>query len=141
MQKLATISLVIVILFGLGACKGDEPKIHVQKDGLSIEDKKVGKGAEARRGSKLTIDYIGWYWQKGKKTKFVDTDDSGEPLVFTLGRDSVVRGWNRGLKGMRVGGKRWLGIPPALGYGTRGLKGKVPPNSILWYDIELLKVE
>jgi len=140
MRTVTTISLIIVILVGLAACKG-EPNIHVYKDGLSVEDTKVGTGAEALPGKKLTVDYVGWDWQGGKKTKFVGTDDSGEPLVFTLGRNSVVRGWNRGLQGMKVGGKRWLGIPPALGYGERGLKGKVPPNSILWFDIELLNVE
>lgn len=141
MRKITILSLVIVIFIGLVACKAEKPAILLHPDGKAVQDKKVGEGAEAVKGKKLTVNYIGWHIKDEKQTKFADTYESGKPLTFTLGTDEVIEGWNKGLVGMKVGGLRWLGIPPAFGYGKKGLKGKVPPDAYLWYDIELINVE
>ncbi len=106
--------------------------------GLKVEDVKVGTGAVATKGKHVTVHYTGTL-SNGKK--FDSSKDRNEPFSFTLGVGEVIRGWDDGVEGMKVGGKRKLVIPPALGYGARGVGGVIPPNSELHFEVELLGVE
>ncbi len=105
---------------------------------LKKEDLKVGTGKEAKKGNTVTVHYTGWL-KDGKK--FDSSLDRKTPFQFTLGRGEVIPGWDRGIVGMKEGGKRKLTIPPALGYGSRGAGNVIPPNSVLIFEVELLKVE
>ena len=105
--------------------------------GLVIEELVVGGGEAAAAGQKVSVHYTGWLTD-GKK--FDSSKDRGEPFVFPLGRGHVIRGWDEGVAGMKVGGKRKLTIPPALGYGARGAGGVIPPNATLVFEVELLSV-
>jgi len=105
--------------------------------GLEYWDIVVGKGATATSGKKVKVHYTGWL-TNGKK--FDSSVDRGEPFGFSLGAGQVIKGWDEGVAGMKVGGKRQLKIPPDLGYGARGAGGAIPPNSTLIFDVELLDV-
>jgi FKBP-type peptidyl-prolyl cis-trans isomerase len=105
---------------------------------LKKEDLKLGTGKEAKKGNTVTVHYTGWL-KDGKK--FDSSLDRKTPFQFTLGRGEVIQGWDRGIVGMKEGGKRKLTIPPALGYGSRGAGNVIPPNSVLIFEVELLKVE
>jgi len=108
-------------------------------DGLKYWDTKVGTGTTATAGHKVKVHYTGWL-TNGKK--FDSSVDRGEPFQFQLGAGQVIKGWDEGVAGMKVGGKRRLEIPPALGYGSRGVGGGlIPPNSTLIFDVELLDVK
>ena len=106
--------------------------------GLVIEELVVGNGAAASAGQNVTVHYTGWLTD-GKK--FDSSKDRGDPFVFPLGRGQVIRGWDEGVAGMKVGGKRKLTIPPSLGYGARGAGGVIPPNATLVFEVELLGVK
>lgn len=105
--------------------------------GLVIEELVVGGGETAAAGQKISVHYTGWLTD-GKK--FDSSKDRGEPFAFPLGRGHVIRGWDEGVAGMKVGGRRKLTIPPALGYGARGAGGVIPPNATLVFEVELLSV-
>ena len=105
---------------------------------LEFTDEVAGTGDEAVDGKKVTVHYTGTL-QNG--TKFDSSLDRNSPFTFTLGAGQVIQGWDQGVKGMKVGGKRKLTIPAHLGYGDRGVGGVIPPNSILLFEVELLKVE
>ena len=105
--------------------------------GLLIEDLVVGDGATAGAGQRVSVHYTGWL-ENGNK--FDSSKDRGEPFVFALGRGQVIRGWDEGVSGMKVGGKRKLTIPSNLGYGARGAGGVIPPNATLLFEVELLGV-
>jgi FKBP-type peptidyl-prolyl cis-trans isomerase len=105
--------------------------------GLTYWDIKVGAGEAAVPGKPVHVHYTGWL-TNGKK--FDSSVDRGQPFVFTLGAGEVIKGWDEGVKGMKVGGKRQLKIPPSLGYGARGAAGVIPPNATLIFDVELLGV-
>ena len=105
--------------------------------GLVFEDLVVGSGNAAASGQKVSVHYTGWLTNG---TKFDSSKDRGEPFIFPLGKGHVIRGWDEGVAGMKVGGKRKLTIPPALGYGTRGAGGVIPPNATLVFEVELLGV-
>ncbi|KKU15743.1 MAG: Peptidyl-prolyl cis-trans isomerase [Candidatus Jorgensenbacteria bacterium GW2011_GWA2_45_9] len=108
-------------------------------NGLIIEDEIVGTGTEAIPGRTAVVNYIGKLTD-GKK--FDSSYDRGEPFSFTLGAGQVIRGWDEGVLGMKVGGKRKLTIPPELGYGAQDIgNGLIPPNSTLIFDVELLDVK
>jgi FKBP-type peptidyl-prolyl cis-trans isomerase FkpA len=108
-------------------------------DGLQYWDIKVGTGATAAKGQTAKVHYTGWF-TNGKK--FDSSVDRGEPFTVTpLGSAPVIKGWNEGIIGMKVGGKRQLRIPPDLAYGERGYPGVIPANSTLIFDVELLGVQ
>lgn len=108
-------------------------------------DTTVGTGATAEAGQTVTVHYTGWLFDdaapdnKGKK--FDSSVDRGKPFVFPLGAGRVIKGWDNGFEGMKIGGKRTLIIPPHMGYGTRGAGSAIPPNATLIFDVELLSVE
>src|SRR5262245_20447621 len=106
-------------------------------DKLITEDLVVGTGTEATKGQKVTVHYTGWLTNG---TKFDSSKDRNDPFVFPLGKGHVIKGWDEGVQGMKVGGKRKLTIPPAMGYGARGAGGVIPPNATLVFEVELLGV-
>ena len=105
--------------------------------GLTIEELVVGSGAAAAAGQRVSVHYTGWLTD-GKK--FDSSKDRGQAFEFPLGRGHVIKGWDEGVAGMKVGGKRKLTIPSALGYGARGAGGVIPPNATLVFEVELLNV-
>jgi FKBP-type peptidyl-prolyl cis-trans isomerase len=104
---------------------------------LEITDEVVGTGTEAVAGKTVGVHYTGWLVDG---TKFDSSKDRGRPFSFTLGRGQVIAGWDQGVAGMKVGGKRKLVIPPHLGYGASGAGGVIPPDATLMFDVELLSV-
>ena len=110
--------------------------------GLQYEDTTVGDGAEARAGQDVTVHYTGWLYNDGAQgAKFDSSKDRNDPFEFSLGAGLVIKGWDEGVAGMKIGGKRTLIIPAALGYGARGAGGVIPPNATLKFDVELLGVQ
>ena len=112
------------------------------ESGLQYEDTTVGEGAEATAGQKVTVHYTGWLRNDdgSQGAKFDSSKDRNDPFQFNLGGGQVIRGWDEGVQGMKVGGQRRLTIPAALGYGARGAGGVIPPNATLIFDVELLAV-
>ena len=109
--------------------------------GLQYEDVTVGSGAEATVGNYVSVHYTGWLYQNGVKgAKFDSSKDRNDPFAFPLGAGHVIRGWDEGVQGMKVGGTRILVIPAELGYGARGAGGVIPPNATLMFEVELLGV-
>ncbi|HUK03780.1 MAG TPA: FKBP-type peptidyl-prolyl cis-trans isomerase [Burkholderiales bacterium] len=109
--------------------------------GLIIDDMVVGSGEEAQAGQKVSVHYTGWLLFGGEKgKKFDSSKDRGDPFDFPLGAGHVIKGWDEGVQGMKVGGTRKLTIPPALGYGARGAGAVIPPNATLVFEVELLEV-
>ena len=112
---------------------------------LQISNGKVGAGAEATAGKTVSVHYTGWLYdpkaadRKGKK--FDSSRDHGDTFEFKLGAGQVIRGWDQGVAGMKVGGTRTLVIPSELGYGSRGAGGAIPPHATLLFDVELLEVK
>jgi FKBP-type peptidyl-prolyl cis-trans isomerase FkpA len=110
--------------------------------GLIYEDKVVGSGDEAKAGHEVSVHYTGWLLFGGERgRKFDSSKDRNEPFGFPLGAGHVIKGWDEGVQGMKVGGMRVLTIPPGLGYGARGAGGVIPPNATLIFEVELLAVE
>lgn len=110
--------------------------------GTIVRDVKVGTGRLAAVGDSVKVHYTGWIYENGKRGKKFDSSlDRGDPFVFPLGLGSVITGWDEGVPGMHVGGKRELIIPPAAGYGDRGAGADIPPGATLIFDVELLAVE
>ena len=109
--------------------------------GLQYEDTVVGEGTEATAGKSVTVHYTGWLYTNGVQgAKFDSSKDRNDPFVFPLGSGMVIKGWDEGVQGMKVGGQRTLLIPAELGYGARGAGGVIPPNATLKFDVELLAV-
>ncbi len=107
--------------------------------GLQYLDTIVGEGAEATSGQSVTVHYTGWLYNDGTQgAKFDSSKDRRDPFVFSLGAGMVIRGWDEGVAGMKVGGARTLVIPPDLGYGARGAGGVIPGNATLKFDVELI---
>ena len=110
--------------------------------GLIFDDKVAGTGAEAKPGDQVSVHYTGWLFYGGERgKKFDSSKDRGDPFAFPLGVGHVIKGWDEGVQGMKVGGTRVLTIPPALGYGARGAGGVIPPNATLIFEVELLAIE
>ena len=116
-----------------------ESKMQRLPSGLQFEDVKVGTGAMPKTGQTCVMHYTGWLWENGAKgAKFDSSVDRGQPFEFPLGQGRVIKGWDEGVATMKVGGKRNLLIPPALGYGARGNGKVIPPNATLLFEVELL---
>ncbi|MGE0873726.1 MAG: FKBP-type peptidyl-prolyl cis-trans isomerase [Burkholderiales bacterium] len=105
--------------------------------GLTYQELTEGTGAEAAKGAQVSVHYTGWLMDG---TKFDSSKDRNEPFEFPLGAGHVIKGWDEGVAGMKVGGKRKLTIPPSLGYGARGAGGVIPPNATLVFEVELLGI-
>jgi FKBP-type peptidyl-prolyl cis-trans isomerase len=120
------------------AMEKPEGKEVVTSSGLKYVDQKTGEGDEAKAGDVVTVHYTGWLTD-GKK--FDSSLDRNQPFTFQLGAGQVIEGWDKGVAGMKVGGKRKLTIPPGLAYGNRAVGGVIPPNSTLVFEVELLGVK
>jgi len=118
-----------------GATEGQERTLA---GGLKVTDIKVGSGPMAESGQSVSVHYTGWLTDG---TKFDSSLDRGEPIAFVLGSGRVIRGWDEGLKGMRVGGKRKLTVPSAMGYAERGYPPVIPPDATLVFEVELMDVK
>src|SRR5262249_61221065 len=127
--------------FAQGAGQG-AGKPMTTAPGLQIIDPTVGTGASPKPGQICVMHYTGWLYENGQKGKKFDSSvDRNEPFEFPIGQHRVITGWDEGVATMKVGGKRTLIIPPALGYGARGAGGVIPPNATLIFDVELLSVK
>jgi FKBP-type peptidyl-prolyl cis-trans isomerase FkpA len=116
----------------------DKGKIVTTASGLKYEELKEGTGEAAKKGDNVEVHYTGWL-KDGKK--FDSSVDRGKPFVFKLGAGMVIKGWDEGVQGIKVGGKRKLYIPPELGYGQRGAGAVIPPNADLIFEVELLRIK
>jgi len=109
--------------------------------GLQYDDTHIGDGDLAVAGQHVSVHYTGWLWSEGEKgEKFDSSLDRNDPFEFGLGQGMVIKGWDEGVAGMKIGGKRTLIIPPEMGYGARGAGGVIPPNATLVFDVELLTI-
>ena len=122
-----------------------ESKLDATPKVLQKIDVKQGAGAEATNGKVVVVQYTGWLYDPAKPdnkgAKFDSSRDRNEPFDFPLGGGRVIKGWDQGVAGMKVGGQRTLVIPPDMGYGQRGAGGVIPPNATLIFDVELLEVK
>ena len=138
-------ALPLLTLLALSACADPGPPPGGSVAELQRIDEKPGTGAIATAGSDVTVHYTGWLYDEKAKDmrgeKFDSSVDRGEPFTFPLGGGKVIRGWDDGVAGMRVGGKRRLLIPSYLGYGSDGAGGVIPPNASLVFEVELLAVK
>ena len=146
MRTLALVSALVAVV-GFSACnkKTDDAASAAkgaaapQEGGLMIEEVKAGDGALAAKGKTVSVHYTG---KLTNGTKFDSSLDRGQPIEFVLGAGMVIKGWDQGIDGMKVGGKRKLTIPPELAYGARGTPGgPIPPNATLVFDVELVAVK
>ena len=146
------LSLALIVFLGTTtvinadtATNKKEEKVAVAPTSLVKNDVKVGKGAEAKAGQQVSVHYTGWLFDPkasdfhGKQ--FDSSRKRGTAFKFPLGAGRVIKGWDQGVEGMKVGGQRTLIIPAALGYGARGAGGVIPPNATLVFDVELMGVE
>ncbi len=111
--------------------------------GLQFVDLREGTGAQPVKGQRCVVHYTGWLWERGRKGLVFDTSrEGGEPIEFRVGKGEVIRAWDEGIATMRVGGKRRLIVPPALGYGSQGTPdGGIPPHATLCFEVELLTLK
>lgn len=152
---IASCIIVSALLLGCGGSKTEEIKQVVTKEATSMANEElpeftkvdvtIGDGAEAKTGQEVSVHYTGWLYDAESPelhgTKFDSSVDRGTPFEFPLGRGRVIAGWDQGVAGMKVGGKRTLIIPADMGYGARGAGGVIPPNATLIFDVELLDVK
>ena len=138
MRKLILAAVSLLLGTSAAIAQGD---MVTTASGLRYQDTTMGSGAEAVKGKKVSVHYTGWLDSKGSKGKKFDSSvDRGLPFEFPLGAGRVIAGWDEGVAGMKIGGKRTLYIPSKLGYGERGAPGAIPPNANLIFDVELLGV-
>ncbi|MFI5144194.1 MAG: FKBP-type peptidyl-prolyl cis-trans isomerase [Ignavibacteria bacterium] len=137
-MKLFSILLIIIYSAVLWGCSNkDEEGMITTSSGLKYKDIETGKGEEAVKGKTVWVQYTGKL-EDGKK--FDSSYDRNAPLGFTLGASQVIKGWDEGIAGMKIGGKRKLIIPPNLAYGEVGYPNLIPPNSTLYFDVELVNI-
>ncbi|HKB37627.1 MAG TPA: FKBP-type peptidyl-prolyl cis-trans isomerase [Gemmataceae bacterium] len=135
---LAICGLLVAVGTSMADEKKDEPKVITTDSGLKYSDLKVGTGDTAKKGDTVEVHYTGWL-KNGKK--FDSSLDRGKPFSFQLGAGRVIKGWDEGVAGMKVGGKRKLIIPSKLAYGEAGAGEVIPPNAELTFEVELLKIK
>lgn len=132
--------LLLTFIFGMAASAMAETT--TTPSGLKYIDNTVGAGTEAKVGNEVSVHYTGWLYNNDTQgAKFDSSKDRGTPFDFNLGAGQVIKGWDEGVAGMKVGGNRTLIIPPGLGYGAYGAGGVIPPNATLKFDVELLAVK
>jgi FKBP-type peptidyl-prolyl cis-trans isomerase len=146
-QRLIALFFVILVVAGLSYLaysvftpkKAAAPAAATTIGGMQIQDLTVGAGQAAKNGDTLSVHYTGWL---ADGTKFDSSVDRGQPFEFTLGQGSVIQGWDQGMVGMQVGGKRKLVIPPEMAYGAGGAGGGlIPPNATLTFEVQLLAIK
>lgn len=142
MSRISAFAFVLLLAAGVSACGGgnDSPTAPTVNVPFQATDVRVGTGAEATNGRRVTVSYVGWVYStsaaENKGTRF-----DGGSIPFTLGGGQVIAGWDRGILGMRVGGQRRLVIPPDLAYGNTSPSREIPANSTLVFDVELTAVQ
>ena len=139
MKKLIILAGIVLVAF----CNREQEKKEILPKGnevmsLQITDIKTGTGKEAVKGKTVKVHYTGWLTNG---TKFDSSKDRNQPFTFNLGARQVIAGWDQGVVGMKIGGKRELIIPPNMGYGPSGAGGVIPPNAALRFEVELLEVK
>jgi peptidylprolyl isomerase len=138
------VALLFAPIAALGRAAQDEKKekkFTKTESGLQYRDVKEGTGEKPKNGQTCVVHYTGWLWvDDAKGRKFDSSKDRGEPFDFPVGQGRVIKGWDEGVAGMKVGGTRELIIPPDLGYGSRGAAGVIPPNATLFFEVELKEV-
>ena len=138
----AALAIIAFIATPENSMSQPAPKPLTTSSGLQIIDTKAGAGASPRQGQTAVVHYTGWLYENGAKGKKFDSSvDRGQPFEFPVGQGRVIKGWDEGVASMKIGGKRTLIVPPALGYGARGAGGAIPPNATLMFDVELLGVK
>jgi FKBP-type peptidyl-prolyl cis-trans isomerase FkpA len=116
-------------------------QFNTSTSGLQIHDATIGAGDLAQAGQFVSVHYTGWLYENGERgAKFDSSKDRSQPFGFSLGAGEVIKGWDEGVQGMKVGGSRHLIIPAALGYGARGAGGVIPPDATLYFEVELLAI-
>lgn len=148
-KYLSAFASLIILINCSSSALAEKPKMEKSEDkivttpsGLKYKDSKVGTGDLAVAGKNVEVQYTGWLDKNGEKgDKFDSSVDRGTPFSFPLGAGRVIKGWDEGVAGMKVGGSRTLMIPSSLGYGSRGAGGVIPPNADLIFDVELLAVK
>jgi FKBP-type peptidyl-prolyl cis-trans isomerase len=144
MKRLAGVLAAVLLVVSCGGGREDDALSKTTLTKLETTDMKVGTGAEARQGRRVSVHYTGWLYHptkpEHKGRQFDSSRDRGQPYDLTLGQGEVIPGWDQGLVGMKVGGQRRLVIPPALAYGSSG-QGEIPPAATLVFDVELMGVQ
>ena len=142
-NQLRARTIILVIAALISGCASGEGMSNITE--LIKKDDVIGNGHQAAAGRRVTVHYTGWLYKEDaadhKGRKFDSSRDSGRPFDFRLGTGEVIQGWDEGVAGMKVGGRRTLTIPPDLGYGAQGSGGVIPPNATLIFDVELLDVK
>ena len=147
MAACAAIATISIVSTGILTMTTDDASAQSGKpvttsSGLQMVDTQAGTGASPKSGQTAVVHYTGYLSDNGAKGKKFDSSvDRGQPFEFPIGQGRVIKGWDEGVATMKVGGKRTLTIPPALGYGERGAGGVIPPNATLIFDVELLGVK
>jgi FKBP-type peptidyl-prolyl cis-trans isomerase len=141
LSRMRNLLTLITLCLILTIAAAGQAKMTTTKSGLKYVDQQVGTGDVAMKGNTVSVHYTGWLYVDGKRgAKFDSSLDRNMPFQFRLGAREVIPGWDEGVEGMKIGGKRELIIPPDLGYGAKGFPGAIPPNSTLNFEVELLKV-
>jgi FKBP-type peptidyl-prolyl cis-trans isomerase FkpA len=149
MYKNLCVLLASLVFFSMSYAieivKGDRKDMEQETTEFIVNDIEVGEGREAEKGLSVTVHYTGWLYnltnKDGKGKKFDSSHDRREAFSFVLGMGQVIKGWDEGVKSMKIGGKRVIIIPSDMGYGTRGAGNVIPPNADLIFEVELLGIE
>lgn len=129
-------------VFGIGKSGADAAKFSSTASGLKVWDEKIGDGEKAVPEKTVTVHYTGWLYVDGQAGRMFDSSRARkEPYSFVLGGGKVIKGWDEGVRYMKVGGKRWIIVPPYLGYANQGMGRIIPPGATLMFEIELMNVK